>query len=236
MASMMMRMMLGMMRMFVSAMDTGGDMGMGGGMGWGSGNTSVWPGGGFSPWGMSPLGVSPWSLSPWGSSPWGSSPWGGSPWGGSPWGGSPWGGSPWGGSPWNGGPGNWGQTPWGSAPGYGYAPGYGGTPGYGYGAGLAPWQSGAAPSSFNPYESASGLDGRWVAQTGEVFEIRGDRFMLSQGGMPVNSGNLIINGDRMLTFSPNAGAAQEYQIAHYGQWLALARGPGDWLMLRRSEP
>lgn len=162
--------------------------------------------------------------SPWnsfGSSPWGVSPWnnpGMSPWGGSPW--NSFGSSPWGGSPWN----SFGGTPWNGYQGDPYSGGHDypatrGAPGYGN----------EIPP---PYPDSSLLDGRWFGNSGEVLEIRGNRFQLRTAGAAIG-GALRITNNIVSLYSPQTNTVTHYSFMRNQSQLLLGNGSGTVLTFRK---
>jgi len=157
--------------------------------------------------------------SPWNS--FGSSPWnnpGMSPWGGSPW--NSFGSSPWGGSPWN----NSGGTPWNGYQGDPYGGGYDypatwGAPGYGN----------EIPP---PYPDSSLLDGRWFGNSGEVLEIRGNRFQLRTAGAGI-AGALRITNNIVSLYSPQTNTVTRYSFMRNQSQLLLSNGSGTVLTFRK---
>lgn len=160
----------------------------------------------FSSFGYSPFnsfGMSPWS--------------GGSPWSGmSPWS-LPLGANPWGGFPGAGSPGMW--------PGTGFMPfsnnayGYPQQPG-----GMAPggWNRG----NLSGY--ASLLDGRWYGSSGEILEIRGNRFRLQQGKVSLN-GAITLQNDIVTLYSPQTKSATRYTFMRNQSGLLLQDSTGKLL-------
>ena len=162
-----------------------------------------------SPW--SSFGTSPWGVTPWNNP--GMSPWGGSPWnsfGSSPWGGSPWnnyGGMPWSGNQWN---------PYDN--GYDY-PATWGAPGYGN----------EIPP---PRPEVSLLDGRWFGNSGEVLEIRGNRFQLRTAGATIG-GALSITQNIVNLYSPQTNTVTRYTFMRNQSQLFLSNGSGTVLTFRK---
>ena len=183
-----------------------------------------------SPW--SSFGGSPWSSfgSPWsGMSPgYGMTPWSGvSPWSGlSPWSGM----SPGSGlSPWSSGGGNpfAGVFPGNSSaiwPG-GYNPSYGrrGSPAR---YGPYPPAYGGVPAAS--YPAASIIDGRWYGSSGEILEIRGNRFRLQAGSTGLD-GAITVENDIVSMFSPQTNSVTRYSFMRNQTGLLLQGVNGEVL-------
>jgi hypothetical protein len=218
MFGMMFRMMLTMMNVMSDAMldnntgwgnnNWGDNFGLGGmntfnaGMGsWPmmSGLTSPFSTFGYSP--FNTFGMSPWSgMSPWtGMSPWSL------------------GGNPWSGLPGAGIPGGW--------PGTGPAPFSNSN--YGY----PPNPRRVAPGNWSrgnlPY-STSLLEGRWYGSSGEILEIRGNRFRLKQGRVVLN-GAITLDHDIVTMYSPQTNSATRYTFMRNQSGLLLQDASGNLL-------
>ena len=245
----MFRMMLVMMNVMSDSMlNNSSDFGTGSSMDFGM---DSWPEMGAMS-GMNPIsgvsgypGMSPWSgmsgypgMSPWsgmGGNP-GMSPWSGM--GGNP------GMSPWSGmsgypgmSPWSGMGGNPGMSPW---------SGMGGIPGNGLG--MSPWSNqmpnysrgnpltsgypnspaNAAGYGAQQYRPVSLLDGRWFGSSGEIFEVRGNRFRLVQGQYGVN-GTIKIENNIVNLYSPKTGTVSQYSFIRNQSDLLLQDASGQVL-------
>jgi len=242
MFSAMFRMMLVMMNVMSDAMlesDDAFDSGFGSSLGFDMGS---WPAS-SGLYGMNPMSVS--SLYP-GMSPW--SGLGGFP-GSNPWS-SGMGGFP-GTSPWSSGMGGFpGTSPWSS--------GMGGMPGYG--SGLSPWStpfmgngwSGNpyggqySPYSVAPYSPAtygnwpggvpeahkSLLEGRWYGTSGEILEVRGNRFRLKHGKYAIN-GSINIENNIVNLFSQETRTVTRYTFIRNQTDLMLQDATGQVLSFRR---
>jgi len=245
MFGLMFRMMLTMMNVMSGAM-LGNDTGLGnnnwtnnwtdnfgGGLNSSNVGMSTWPmmsglGSPFTSFGYSPFnsfGMSPWSgmsgMSPW-SGMSGMSPWSGMS-GMSPWSGMS------GMSPWSMPLGN---NAWSSPPGSGYGyPGNAFMPfsnsGYGY-----PQTSGnMAPGYWNRANipgSSSILDGRWYGSSGEILEIRGNRFRLLQGKVSLN-GAITVENDIVSMYSPQTNSLTRYTFMRNQSGLLLQDASGTLL-------
>jgi hypothetical protein len=237
--------MFGMMfRMMLTMMNVMSDAMLGNNTGWGTNNwtdnfdlggmnsfnvgMNTWPmmsglGSPFTSFGYSPFntfGMSPWSgmsgMSPWsgmsGMSPWsgmsGMSPWslplGSNPWG-NPFGGGTAGTMPGAGAPFNPFTGN----------GQGYPPNFGN---------IAPgtWNRGSRSWS------GSLLDGRWYGSSGEILEIRGNRFRLQQGKIALN-GTIRLENDIVTMYSPQTKSATRYTFMRNQSGLLLQDASGNLL-------
>jgi len=107
----------------------------------------------------------------------------------------------------------------------GYAPparstgswgGYGSTPEYG---------GGTSPNL---------LDGVWEGTSGEVLEIRGNRFRIYADEQRHGNGLLSVNGDMLVWQIPSSGARFEHQFLLTGERLVLRdRSTGQMLLFQR---
>ena len=146
--------------------------------------------------------------------------------------------SPWSGM--NGMSGMPGMSPW---------SGMGGIPGNGMG--MSPWSS---PMSNNPwgnpftsgypsypnspynaagygnqqYRPVSLLEGRWFGYSGEVLEVRADRFRLSQGKYGIN-GTIKIENNIVNLYSPKTGTVTQYTFIRNQSELVLQDATGQVL-------
>jgi len=138
--------------------------------------------------------------------------------GGTPW--NSYGGMPWGGTPWNSFDGMpyGGNSPWG----YQDYP-YGGD--YDY---PATWGRNEIPP---PNTSFSLLDGRWFGNTGEVLEIRGNRFTLRTSGAAIG-GIVRIRNNVIALFSPQTNTTTRYTFLRNQSQLLLDDGSGTVLTFR----
>jgi hypothetical protein len=172
----------------------------------------------FSTFGYSPFntfGMSPWSGgSPWASmSPW-SLPLGNNPWGNIPWGNA----NPWGSN-------SWGDGYRGMWPGRAFRPFSNSAYGYPRGPG------GVAPGGWSrgtPSYSVSLLDGRWYGNSGEILEIRGNRFRLQQGRVSLN-GAISIENDIVSMYSPQTNSVTRYTFMRNQTGLLLQDANGTVL-------
>ena len=152
--------------------------------------------------------------------------------------------SPWSGmsgypgmSPWSGMGGNPGMSPW---------SGMGGIPGNGLG--MSPWSNqmpnysrgnpltsgypnsptNAAGYGAQQYRPVSLLDGRWFGSSGEIFEVRGNRFRLVQGQYGVN-GTIKIENNIVNLYSPKTGTVSQYSFIRNQSDLLLQDASGQVL-------
>lgn len=218
----MFRMMLTMANIMSSAMDNSNSWNSGGspfnsfnslGSGWNS-----WPAMGSLAGlgGMS--GMNPWS----GMGGWPGTGIGGWPGtGGSPWS-LPMGGSPWGAPV----PGGFNPATLSVLGGYPLAGG-------GYGLPVNPsWPRGWSRNPGGPY-GASLLDGKWYGNTGEVLEVRGNRFHLRSGQYAVK-GTLGINNNVVRMFIPKTGSTQIYSFVRNQSSLILQDTSGQVLVFQQN--
>jgi hypothetical protein len=146
-----------------------------------------------------------------------------------------------------------GMSPWSGTGGYpGMSPwsGMGGYPGNGQG--MSPWSnpmmsndwanpfaSGYPPYANVPYSSAgygrqpgaipsapvSLLDGRWFGHSGEILEVRGDRFRLVHGQLAVN-GVVRIENNIVNLYSQQTGTVTQYSFIRNQTDLMLQDASG----------
>jgi hypothetical protein len=180
---------------------------------WGGG----WPGGNSwsNPWGsMGPgMGMSPASSMMWPGM--GMGGWPGSGFGMNPWSGgmNPWSGGM---NPWSGGRNPWsgGRNPWSS--------------------GMNPWSGGpgTAPYAVNAAPMVSLLDGKWYGNTGEILEIRGNRFRLRNGRMSIK-GAATLDNNLLKLYTPRTRSLQVYTFARNQTGLVLQDVNGNVLTFQQ---
>jgi hypothetical protein len=102
--------------------------------------------------------------------------------------------------------------------------GYGQRPGQ-------PW--GAVPGGWNAYPGASLLDGKWYGMSGEILDVRGNRFVL-RNGMTSLAGALDINDNLVKMYTPQTGAVNIYQFARSETELVLEEPGGTRLLFYRQ--
>lgn len=170
---------------------------------WSTAGWSPWNGGGYSPW--NGFGGSPWSSTPWNYA-------GGSPWSSMPWGGA--GGSPWS-NPWNNGRGNpFGSYPRAAGPGWGN--------GYGY------------PANYGGYPGDDSLiGGRWYGSSGEILEVRGNRFHLQAGNVGLD-GVIEISNNIISMYSPETNTMTRYTFVRNQTGLLLQGENGELLQFTKN--
>ena len=184
-------------------------------------------GGSFSP--SSVFQGSQWS-DPWTgaamASPW-ANPLAGPMGGGMPWGGAP-GGMPWGGAPWQGlsalGPMAGGVPGMTAMP--GALPGLSPTPG---GLPFAPGAGGRGAG-----RAPGPLEGRWVGESGDAVEFRGERFRLGAQGRGQVTGTFLVHSDRLVLYVPEADTTRLYRFERRGEYLALQDDSGQTLIFRAA--
>lgn len=101
--------------------------------------------------------------------------------------------------------------------------------GYGLPAGQ-PW--GGIPGRWNAYPGASLLEGKWYGASGEILEVRGNRFVL-RNGLTSLAGALDINDDLVKMVTPQTGAVNIYQFARSENELVLEEPGGARLLFYR---
>ena len=207
-----------MFRMMLTAMNVMSDM-ANDDNGWGSG----WPGGnsGSNPWSsMSPgMGMGPASAMMWPGM--GLGGWPGSGFGMNPMSGgmNPMGSGM---NPWSGGmnPMGSGMNPWSG----GMNPWSGGMP-WGGGPGTAPYPVTSAPMM-------SLLDGKWYGNSGEILEIRGNRFRLRNGRMAIK-GAATIDNNLLKLYTPRTRSLQVYTFVRNQTGLVLQDVNGNVLVFQQ---
>jgi len=137
-----------------------------------------------------------------------------------------------------------GMSPWSGmtgVPGMNPATGFGGMPG------MSPWSSpmnnnpfmNAYPSNaINPYANpgyggypqrqVSLLEGKWYGYTGEILEIRGNRFRLKDGQSSIK-GAISIENNIVSLYSPQAGTVTQYTFIRNQTELILQDATGQVL-------
>lgn len=165
----------------------------------------------------------------------------------------------WGGG-WPGG--NSWSNPWGSmGPGMGMSPasslmwpgmGMGGWPGSGFGMspwsrGMNPWSTGMNPwSGGMPWGGGPGttpypvnttpmlslLDGKWYGNTGEILEIRGNRFRLRNGRMTIK-GAATLDNNLLKLYTPRTRSLQVYTFVRNQTGLVLQDVNGKVLVFQQ---
>ena len=93
-----------------------------------------------------------------------------------------------------------------------------------------PW--GGIPGRWNAYPGASLLDGKWYGTSGEILEVRGNRFVL-RNSVTSLAGALEINDDLVKMFTPQTGAVNIYQFARSENELVLQEPGGARLLFYR---
>ena len=126
-----------------------------------------------------------------------------------------------------------GGAPWGSPLAGGFNPamlsGPGGIP---LARGLPGWPGGWNGSPGGGY-GISLLDGRWYGNTGEVLEVRGKRFQLSNGRSRVR-GVLEVGNNLVRMFTPQTGSLQVYTFVRNQTGLVLQDASGQVLVFRQN--
>ncbi|MGB5471891.1 MAG: hypothetical protein WBQ78_00250 [Gammaproteobacteria bacterium] len=224
--------MFGMMfRMMLTMMNVMSDAMLGNNVGVGNNNWSDNLGGGLNSFnvGMNAFPMMSGFASPFdtfGMSPWsgmsGMSPWSGMS-GMSPWSGMSPRSMPGGNNAW--------RNPFGSGypgmfPGSSTRP-FGNTT-YGYPSNQGAYAPGTWNRSGSPYQGASILDGRWYGSSGEVLQIRGNRFRLQQGKVGIN-GNITVQNDIVSMYSPQTNSVTRYTFMRNQSGLVLQDASGTLL-------
>ena len=93
-----------------------------------------------------------------------------------------------------------------------------------------PW--GGLPGGWNAYPGASLLDGKWFGSSGEILEVRGNRFVL-RNGVTSLAGALNIDDNWVKMYTPQTGAVNIYQFARNETELVLEDPGGERLLFYR---
>jgi hypothetical protein len=91
---------------------------------------------------------------------------------------------------------------------------------------------GGPPGAWNAYRGASLLDGKWYGTSGEVLEVRGNRFIL-RNGVTSLAGGLDIDDSMVRMYTPRTGAVNVYQFARTESELLLEDPGGQQLLFYR---
>jgi hypothetical protein len=137
-------------------------------------------------------------------------------------------------SPWSSGGGN----PFGGGfPGYspamqpdGYYPPYGG---YGGSSGYGPYQPGYGNAPPVAYPAGSIIDGRWYGSSGEILEIRGNRFRLQSGQVGLE-GAITVENDLISMYSPQTNSVTRYTFMRNQTGLILQGVNGEVLRFTQN--
>lgn len=131
-------------------------------------------------------------------------------------------------------PGGFGTPPWASpAAGNPWASQPGLNPFSGMGYGLPVNRPlGGPPGAWGGYADASLLDGKWYGTSGEMLEVRGNRFIL-RNGVTSLTGALDINSNLVRMYTPQTGAVNVYQFARTESELLLEDPGGEQLLFYR---
>ena len=84
-----------------------------------------------------------------------------------------------------------------------------------------------------PAAPVSLLEGRWYGNSGEVFEVKGNRFNLKYGKYSI-SGAINIENNVVNLFSPETGTITQYLFIRNQTDLMLQDGSGQVLSFRRK--
>ena len=154
----------------------------------------------------------------------------------------------WGGGGW---PGSGMSSPWSAmSPGMGMWPGMGGMSGWpGSGFGMTPWNSmpwgggsnpwgsgwqggpGGMPFPVNTMPATSLLEGKWYGSTGDILEIRGNRFRLRSGQYSVK-GTLNIGRKLVWMYTPKTNSQTVYTFVRNQTELLLQDSSGNILVFQ----
>jgi hypothetical protein len=93
-----------------------------------------------------------------------------------------------------------------------------------------PW--GGGPGRWNAYPGASLLDGKWYGTSGEILEVRGNRFVL-RNSLTSLAGALDVDDNLVKMYTPQTGAVNIYQFARNETELVLEEPGGSRLLFYR---
>jgi hypothetical protein len=93
-----------------------------------------------------------------------------------------------------------------------------------------PWSG--IPGRWNAYQGASPLDGKWYGSSGEMLEVRGNRFVL-RNSLTSLAGALDVDDDLVKMVTPQTGAVNIYQFARSENELVLEEPGGARLLFYR---
>ena len=93
-----------------------------------------------------------------------------------------------------------------------------------------PW--GDIPGRWNAYPGASLLNGKWYGTSGELLEIRGNRFVL-RNSLTSLAGALDVDDNLVKMYTPQTGAVNIYQFALNKTELVLQEPGGTRLLFYR---
>ncbi len=85
----------------------------------------------------------------------------------------------------------------------------------------------------NPWSGMPALDGVWLAQSGEYWQVRGNRFVLYAGGGRQYPGEFLREGNFLRTRLP--WGEMEFEYRQMGEMLMLRDVEGQVMLLRRAE-
>lgn len=85
----------------------------------------------------------------------------------------------------------------------------------------------------NPWVDMRSLDGVWLAQTGEYWYVRGNRFVLIDSNQQKSGGEFYVEGNFILTRMP--GGEVEFEFRQMDDVLLLRDVTGRLMLLRRIE-
>ena len=90
----------------------------------------------------------------------------------------------------------------------------------------------AANYGGQQYRPVSLLDGRWFGYSGEILEVRGDRFRLMQGQYSIN-GTVKIKNNIVNLYSPTTGTVTQYTFMVNQSELMLQDATGQVLSFNK---
>jgi hypothetical protein len=92
---------------------------------------------------------------------------------------------------------------------------------------------GGPPGAWNGYARTSLLEGTWYGTSGEILEVRGNRFIL-RNSVTSLAGSLDVDDSLVRMYTPQTGAVNVYQFARSESELLLEDpGGGQLLFYRR---
>jgi hypothetical protein len=106
--------------------------------------------------------------------------------------------------------------------------------GMGYGLPVnRPWGGPPGGAWSGGYAGASLLEGNWYGTSGEMLEVRGNRFIL-RNSVTSLAGTLDVDDSLVRMYTPQTGAVNVYQFARSGSELLLEDPGGGQLLFYRN--
>ncbi len=101
--------------------------------------------------------------------------------------------------------------------------------------GAAPLRGGPPAAGVPTAGRAPGpLEGRWIGESGDTLEFRGERFRLSAQGRGQLTGTFLVQQDRLALYVPKEGSTRVYRFERRRDHLALQDDGGGLLLFRAA--